>query len=116
MNTDIRVSHAAVNMYLRAGRCPEGELRVSSVHLRRCGTDECVRNRVFSRIAALDMSEPVVRMARWGVVLMRRKSVVVLRVIVTAVGVRVQQRRQTERRDQRRDEQQRQDAVHIPSL
>ena len=62
------------------------------------------------------MSDTVAWMARCRVVLMRGKAVVVLRVIVIAVGVRVQQRRQTDRRNQRRDEQQREDAVHMPSL
>lgn len=62
------------------------------------------------------MGQSLVRVARGGVVLMRREPVVVLRVIVIAVGVRVQQRHGAGRRDQRGDEQQRQGAVHMPSL
>ena len=116
MNTDICVSHRVFDDELRAGRSADGELSVGRVHLRWCGRDECVRHRVLSRIAALEMSDAVLRMARRRGVLMRGKTVVVLRVIVIAVGVRVQQRRQTDRRNQRRDEQQREDAVHMPSL
>lgn len=62
------------------------------------------------------MSDTVAWMARRRVVLMRGKAVVVLRVIVIAVGVRVQPRHGAGRRDQRGDEQQRQGAVHMPSL
>ena len=116
MHPDVRVANAALDLYLRTGCCGERELRVSRVHPGRCSANECVRNCVRTRIAALQTSHSVVRMSRWRVVLMRRKAVVVLRVIVLAVGVRVQQRGETGRRNQRRDEQQRQDAVHASSL
>jgi uncharacterized membrane protein len=69
-----------------------------------------------SWIAPLETSQSIVGMACGSVVIMRCGPVVVLRVVVIAVGVRVQHRRPTERRNQRRDEQQRQDAVHTPSL
>ena len=71
---------------------------------------------MLSRIAAIQVSCPVVRSSRWRVVLMSRQPVMVLRVIVIAVGVRVQQRHDAGRRDQRRTEQQRQDAMHMSSL
>ena len=71
---------------------------------------------MLSRIAALQMRFAVVRSSRWRVVLMSRQPVMVLRVIVIAVGVRVQQRHDAGRRDQRRNEQQRQDAMHMSSL
>jgi hypothetical protein len=51
------------------------------------------------------MSRSIVQWARREVVVVSRESVVVLRVIVIAVGVRVQQRRPAGRRDERRDEQ-----------
>jgi hypothetical protein len=71
---------------------------------------------MISRIAALEMSHPIVRMTWHCIVLMSRKPMMVLRVIVIVVGVRVQQRRHTRRRNQRRDEQQRQGAVHTFSV
>ena len=61
MNTDIRVSNAALDLYLRTGLYRESELRVNAVHLWRGGTHEYVRNRVLSRIATLQMRHSVVR-------------------------------------------------------
>lgn len=116
MNADICVPHAPVGLHIRIRRGADGELRVSRVDGGRRGTHERVRNRVSSWIAPFQMSPPVVRMGRRHFVLMRRESVVMLGVIVIAVGVRVERRRQGERRKERRDEQQRQDAVHSPSL
>jgi hypothetical protein len=115
VNADIRVSNAVLDLYLRSGRCGEGELRVNSMHLRRDCTDERKRNRVPSRIAARQVSSPIVRMRRLRV-LVSGKPVMVLRMIVIGVGVGVQQGHHAGSRNQRRDEQQRQDAVHELSL
>ena len=115
MNMHIGASNAALDLYLRTWRCGEGELRVKGMSLRRCCTGESERNPVLSRIAALQMGHIVVGMAGRGVVLMSREPVAMLRMIVIAVDVRVQQRRHAGRRHQRRDEQQRQHS-HETSL
>ena len=64
MNADIRVSNAALNPDLGTGRRGERELRVGGVHLRRCGTHECVGKGVLSWIAALQVRGPVIG-GRW---------------------------------------------------
>jgi len=116
VNTNIHVSNAVLEDHLRGGCCGEGELRITGVHLWRRGTHERERHDVLCRVAALQMCRSVIRMARFGVVLVDGQPVVVLGVVVIVVGVRVQQRRHTRRHHQRRDEQQRQGAVHTVSV
>lgn len=108
MNTNVRVSNAALDPYLRTRRCGKHDLRVSSVYVRRCGTDEGVRNRVLSGIAAFQMSLAVLIGGWQRVVLMHGPSMVVLWMIVIVVRVSVQRRRDARRREERRHEQQRQ--------
>jgi hypothetical protein len=105
VNTNIRVSNAALDLHYRARRCGKGELRVNGVHLWRRGAHEREGHDVLCRIAALEMSRSVILMGRCGVVLVSGQPVMVLGVVVIVVGVRVQQRRHTRRRNQRRDEQ-----------
>ena len=112
MNPDVRVANAALDLHVRTQRCGKRDLRVSSMDLRRCGTDECERNRVLSWIAALQMRCAVVRMRRLRVVFVSGRSVMVLRMIVIAVGVGVERRHHAGRRNQRRNEQRRQGAMH----
>lgn len=116
MNTDVPESNAAIDVHLHAGRCAESELRVDILGRRCAGGDECMENRVVSGVAALQTSRSVVRTVCRRMVPVHRQPMVVLRMIVIAVCVRVQQRRQSGRRNQRRDEQQRQGAVHDVSL
>lgn len=116
MNTDIRGLNAALDLQYRARGCGERELRVNGVHLSRRGAHEREGHDVLCRIAALEMSRSVIRMARCGVVLVGGQPVLVLWVVVIVVGVGVQQRRHTRRRNQRRDEQQPQSTVHTVSV
>lgn len=105
MNPDVRRAHVARDADVGPGRRRGREFRVRGVRLQRRGANECVRNRVLSRIAVLETSRSVVSCARDELVAVSRESVVMLRMIVIAVGVRMQQRRPAGRRDQRRDEQ-----------
>jgi hypothetical protein len=116
VNTDIRVLNAARYLHDRAGRCGESQLPVHGVHAWRRGAHEREGHDVLCRIAALEMSRSVIRMARCGVVLVGGQPVLVLWVVVIVEGVRVQRRRHTTRRNQRRDEQYRQSAVHPVSV
>jgi hypothetical protein len=92
------------------------ELGEIDVHLQRCSTDECKRNRVLCRIAGFQMRTCVVRGAGRLVMLMGCQPVMVLRMIVIVVNVGVQQGDRPRRGDQRRNEQQCQGAVHNLSL
>ena len=91
MHTDVAVANAALDLYLRVACYGQRELRLACVHVRRCGTDEYVRNRVPSWIAPLATSQSLVGLVRRGFVLMRGEAVVMLDVIMIAVGVHVEQ-------------------------
>ncbi len=92
MNTDVRVSNGALDPCLRIRHRGKRDLRVSRVQLWKRDADECVRHRVLSGIAALQMSFPVIICDWRCVVRVRRQPVVVLWMIVIVVRVRVQRR------------------------
>ena len=112
MNTNIHISNGRFDLQLWHEGNPWPEFSVNGVDLRWIRTDECERDRVLSRIAALEVSRPVVRMRWLRVVLMSGKPVLVLRVIVIGVVVDVQQRHRAGRCDQCRNEQQCEGAMH----
>ena len=116
MSTDIRVSNGVLDRHLHAGCGRKGELRVNAVHLWRRGAHEHERHDVLCRIASLQMSRSIIRMARRGVMLVGGQPMVVVGVVVIGVSVSVQQRGYTGRRNQRRDEQQRRGTVHTVSV
>lgn len=89
MNTDIRISNGGFDQHLWHERNLWADLSVNGLDLRWIRADECERDRVLSRIAALQMSRRVVG-GRWlRVVLMSGKAVMVLRMIVIGVVVGV---------------------------
>ena len=112
MNADIRISNNPFDLQLWNQRSRRSDPRVSSVQVRWTRTDERERNRVRSRIAALQVSRSILRIRWLRVVLMSGKPVMVLRMIVVVVDVGVQQGHRARRHNQRRDEQQRQQAIH----
>ena len=67
---------------------------------------------MYSWVAPLDTSDASVGMRWRQLVLVRGRSVVMLRMIVIRVDVRVQQRPPARGRHQRRNEEERQDALH----
>ena len=90
MNPNFGVSNGPLDLQRRCWRGGQRDLRVDGVYLRRRGTNERERNSVLSWIAALQMRHSIIGMDRHSGVFMGRQPVVVLRVIVIAVGVRVQ--------------------------
>jgi len=116
VSTDVSVASGALEPNFRNGRGRQHELRVDEVNLRRRCGDEREGQDVLSRGAALQLSRSVIRLAPRGLVRVGGQPVVVLGVVVIAVGVRVQPRRQAGGRSQRKDEQQRQDAAHPLSV
>lgn len=112
MNTDIHTSNDGFDLQLWHERNRWPDLSVNGVDLRWIRTDECERDRVPSRIAALQVSRSVVRMRWLRVVLMSGKPVMVLGMIVIRVVVGVQQEHRTGGRNQCRNEQQCEGAMH----
>ena len=112
MHADICASHAALDQSRRGGRPGERELRVSSVQLRRRRADERERNRVPSRIAALQVGTSAVGVSGQLLMAMGCQPVMMFRMIVVVVHVNMQRGHDAGRRYQSREEQQREDAVH----
>lgn len=112
MNTHIHISNGGFDLQLWHERNRWPDLSVNGVDQRWICTDECGRDRVLSRIAALQVSRSVVRMRWLRVVLMSGKPVMVLRMIVIRVVVGVQQGHRAGRRNQCRNEQQCEGAMH----
>lgn len=112
MNTDIRISNGGFDLQLWHERNRWPDLSVNGVDLRWIRTDECERDRVLSRIAALQVSRSVARTRGFRVVLMSGKPVMVIGMIVIRVGVGVQHGHHAGRRNQCRNEQQCEGAMH----
>jgi hypothetical protein len=112
MNANVGGSNDALELSLRFWRRRQADVRVDGVHLRRSCAQERERHEVSPRIAALQMRTSVRVIRHERAMLVESRPVVVLRMIVMAVGVSVQQRRHAGRSHQRRDEQPGQDALH----
>ena len=112
MNTDIRISNGGFDLHLWHERNLWPDHSVNSADLRWIRADERDRDRVISRIAALQVSRRVVGMRWLRVVLVSGKAVMVLRMIVIGVIVGVQQGHRAGRRSQCRNEEQCEGAKH----
>ena len=112
MNPSIGWRRCQVDLELRRQRFQSTDVGFETMHVGRSWTRERERYRVRSRIAAFQMRRTVLVIGDDTVMLVRRETVVVLRVIVVPVDMGVQQGYCPRRRDQRRNEQQRQRTVH----
>jgi hypothetical protein len=90
VNANIGESNSPLDQQLWRRQGRQANHRVDGVHLWWGSVDECERKGVLSWIAAFDTRYSIVGMGRHCVVLMNRWPMVVLRMIVIAVGMRVQ--------------------------